>query len=141
MCWCRKSPPVPEPTGQQDAESSVESEFTGGLSSPGPNIPAILATAREVAAAMTYLHHKNMLHGDLTGNNVLLTAAPSEERGFSAKVCVFVRVCGSLTRETLMRAIKRGSWVVWCVEVGACVCLSCQVSGCSFRHWKVCAAD
>lgn len=70
----------------QGGESSVESSFTGGLSSAAPDMGAILATAREVAAAMSYLHHNNMLHGDLTGNNVLLTAAPGEKRGYTAKV-------------------------------------------------------
>lgn len=70
----------------QGGDSSVESSFTGGLSSAAPDMAAILATAREVAAAMSYLHHNNMLHGDLTGNNVLLTAAPGEKRGYTAKV-------------------------------------------------------
>lgn len=73
----------------QGGESSVESSFTGGLSSAAPDMGAILATAREVAAAMSYLHHNNMLHGDLTGNNVLLTAAPGEKRGYTAKVSDF----------------------------------------------------
>ena len=69
------------------ADSSMgSSSFAGGLSCAPPDLAAILATAREVAAAMSYLHHKNMLHGDLTGNNVLLTAAPAEARGFTAKV-------------------------------------------------------
>lgn len=52
----------------------------------GPHLAAILATAREVAAAMSYLHHHNVLHGDLTGNNVLLTTSLSDPRGFTAKV-------------------------------------------------------
>ncbi|GFR53121.1 hypothetical protein Agub_g15837 [Astrephomene gubernaculifera] len=50
---------------------------------------ALVATAREVAAAMTYLHDKNILHGDLTGNNVLLTASDRDERHFVAKVADF----------------------------------------------------
>jgi serine/threonine protein kinase len=66
--------------------TSKSSSFSGGLVSAAPDLPAILATAREVAAAMSYLHHKGMLHGDLTGNNVLLTAAPAERRGYIAKV-------------------------------------------------------
>eukprot|EP00882_Tetradesmus_deserticola_P021070 GHRQ01022792.1.p1 GENE.GHRQ01022792.1~~GHRQ01022792.1.p1 ORF type:complete len:111 (-),score=27.24 GHRQ01022792.1:86-418(-) len=45
------------------------------------------ATAREMAGALSYLHSKNILHGDLTGNNVLLTVTADDRRGFVAKVC------------------------------------------------------
>lgn len=74
-------------------DGSCESSFSGGLTSPLPDLAAILATAREVAAAMSYLHHKNILHGDLTGGNVLLTAAPAEARGFTAKVRALLVIC------------------------------------------------
>ncbi|KAG2454256.1 hypothetical protein HYH02_001289 [Chlamydomonas schloesseri] len=50
---------------------------------------ALILTAREVAAAMTYLHSRNILHGDLTGTNVLLTASDRDERHFAAKVADF----------------------------------------------------
>jgi serine/threonine protein kinase len=50
-----------------------------------------LTTAREVAGAMEYLHSQNVLHGDLNGNNILLTGAhvapgAVNQRGFTAKV-------------------------------------------------------
>jgi hypothetical protein len=51
-----------------------------------PNIPVVLATAAEIAKALAYLHSKNILHIDLTGNNVLLTKANSDARGWMAKV-------------------------------------------------------
>ena len=35
---------------------------------------------------MSFLHSRNVLHGDLTGGNVLLTAAPRDPRTFQAKV-------------------------------------------------------
>jgi hypothetical protein len=41
---------------------------------------------------MRYLHHHNILHGDLTAGNVLLTTvnpAPDNPRGFCAKVPPF----------------------------------------------------
>jgi serine/threonine protein kinase len=44
------------------------------------------ATAREMAGALSYLHSKNILHADLTGNNVLLTVTADDRRGFVAKV-------------------------------------------------------
>jgi len=49
----------------------------------------ILATAKEIAAAMCYLHARNIVHGDLTANNVLLTSAEGDARRFTAKVADF----------------------------------------------------
>ncbi|KXZ50686.1 hypothetical protein GPECTOR_15g370 [Gonium pectorale] len=54
-----------------------------------PNYKFIILTAREVASAMTYLHSRNILHGDLTGNNVMLTASDRDARHFTAKVADF----------------------------------------------------
>jgi hypothetical protein len=54
-----------------------------------PNLISVLQTLQEVAAAMHYLHNHDILHGDLTGGNVLLTAADKDSRGFSAKVVDF----------------------------------------------------
>lgn len=61
-----------------------------------PDIMPILATAREVASGMAHLHSMNILHGDLTSLNVLLTSSDIDNRGFIAKVsrcmCVFLSV-------------------------------------------------
>ncbi|KAG2432561.1 hypothetical protein HXX76_008906 [Chlamydomonas incerta] len=61
--------------------------------SGGPNMAAVLATAREVAAAMSYLHANSVVHGDLSGWNVMLAsagaAAAEGGRGFVAKVADF----------------------------------------------------
>lgn len=51
-----------------------------------PDLKAILPTAREIAGALSYLHAKNILHGDLTGSNVLLTVTAEGHRGWMAKV-------------------------------------------------------
>ena len=51
----------------------------------------IFRTAKEVAGAMAYLHSMDLLHGDLTGSNILLCASDVDERGFIAKV----NVCGA----------------------------------------------
>jgi serine/threonine protein kinase len=61
-----------------------------------PNLIAVLQTLQEVAAAMHYLHSHGIVHGDLTGGNVLLTSSDKDARGFSAKVVDFglSRVCG-----------------------------------------------
>lgn len=50
------------------------------------NLVPILATAKEIASAMSYLHARNILHGDLTSNNVLLTSSEKDERHYTAKV-------------------------------------------------------
>lgn len=51
-----------------------------------PDLVPILATAREVASGMAHLHSMNILHGDLTSLNVLLTSSDIDSRGFIAKV-------------------------------------------------------
>ena len=53
-----------------------------------PDLSCIIRTAKEVAGAMAYLHSMDMLHGDLTGSNILLCASDVDERGFVAKVGV-----------------------------------------------------
>ena len=55
-----------------------------------------IVTAKEIASAMCYLHGCNILHGDLTSNNILLTGGEKDQRMFVSKVCgsgVCVRVC------------------------------------------------
>lgn len=60
-----------------------------------PNLISVLQTLQEIAAALQYLHRNDVLHGDLTGGNVLLTASDKDTRGFTAKVVDFglSRVC------------------------------------------------
>ncbi|KAF6263821.1 kinase-like domain-containing protein [Scenedesmus sp. NREL 46B-D3] len=66
-----------------------------GAPQPGElDLMRALATAREVAGAMEYLHSQSVLHGDLNGNNILLAGVPlapehSDHRGFAAKVADF----------------------------------------------------
>ena len=51
---------------------------------------SVLETALDVARGVQYLHSKNVLHADLSSNNVLLcTAPPDNYRGFTAKVTDF----------------------------------------------------
>ena len=56
----------------------------------------VLQTLQEIAAALQYLHRNDVLHGDLTGGNVLLTASDKDTRGFTAKVrgCCIVGCAG-----------------------------------------------
>lgn len=59
---------------------------TESIPQPEPDIAAILNTAWEIAGAMAYLHQQGILHGDLTGGNVLLSSNDKDSRGFVAKV-------------------------------------------------------
>lgn len=52
----------------------------------GPDVTNILVTAREIAAALAYLHTSDVLHGDLTGNNILLASSHKDRRAFTVKV-------------------------------------------------------
>ncbi|CAG9467289.1 unnamed protein product [Pedinophyceae sp. YPF-701] len=51
-----------------------------------PDYPAILSVCREVAGAMCHLHGRNLIHGDLSANNVMLTSRERAKKGYSAKV-------------------------------------------------------
>jgi serine/threonine protein kinase len=50
------------------------------------NVISVLHTAAEIAAGMEYLHSNDLLHGMLTGENVLLTPRKDDARGFMAVV-------------------------------------------------------
>lgn len=77
------------------------------LGEPGTwvDVPAILATAKEVAAGMSYLHADNILHGDLTASNILLTSATKDDRLFSSKIADF-----GLSRELIDASMSTGTY-------------------------------
>lgn len=63
------------------------SHFSGVL-----GLNRLLLTALELAKALAYLHRLDILHGDLTGGNVMLTSQPATQddpRGFTVKVCTY----------------------------------------------------
>lgn len=66
------------------------------ISAP-PSVPMIVDTALDIASAMHYVHERDIVHGDLNGNNVLLT---SHEAAFIALVADFglSRSLGLLTQ-------------------------------------------
>ena len=77
--------------GMASCESNTVHLNSGGRGAGNddePDLAALLATASEVASAMTYLHSLDILHGDLTGSNILLCSStrPTDSRGFVAKV-------------------------------------------------------
>ncbi|KAK9824876.1 hypothetical protein WJX74_002458 [Apatococcus lobatus] len=62
-----------------------------------PNMASILLTARELASGMAYVHSLGILHGDLKGPNILLTASSEDARGFTSKISDFglSRLCSN----------------------------------------------
>ncbi|KAK2077417.1 hypothetical protein QBZ16_004262 [Prototheca wickerhamii] len=69
--------------------SLVEARACAGLGPGAPNLRVVLATAGEIAGALCYLHSCGVVHGDLSGNNVLLNAQPSDPRRWVACVADF----------------------------------------------------
>lgn len=65
-----------------------------------PNLHAIVATALEIASALEYLHDEGMVHGDLSGHNVLLSQCDDNERGFIALVSDFGLSRGAANKKT-----------------------------------------
>ena len=60
---------------------------------------------------MCYLHSLDILHGDLTGGNILLISSNKDLRGFIAKVSA----CDSLLRHCMCscRELFVGVWPQW----------------------------
>lgn len=58
----------------------------GGAHAGPPKQEYVLRTALEIASALCYCHGQDILHGDLTGNNVLLVSSNRDPRGFVVKV-------------------------------------------------------
>ncbi|KAL4457312.1 hypothetical protein ABPG75_012177 [Micractinium tetrahymenae] len=50
-----------------------------------PNMRAVILTAQDIAAALSFMHSHGVLHGDLAPGNVLLACAPDDPRKFMAK--------------------------------------------------------
>ncbi len=85
----------PYPTPPQDAID--RGWLLQDASAPGrtPNLLAVLVTAHEVAAGLQHLHTHDVVHGDLSAYNVMLSstsaAARLADRGFVAKIASAAR--------------------------------------------------
>ncbi len=98
------------------------------------------ATAHEIAAALAYLHSQDLLHGDLTGGNILLASSDADERGFCAKVADF-----GLSRTLGSEPVDTGTYgtvthmppeLLTTGEIFASL-LSCIRAVLDFEHWDL----
>lgn len=58
----------------------------GGRLSRWAALRSLLVTAKEIAGGMCLLHSYKVIHGDLSGSNIMLKASRVDKRGFVAKV-------------------------------------------------------
>ncbi|PNH11410.1 Mitogen-activated protein kinase kinase kinase 13-A [Tetrabaena socialis] len=77
----------------QDAIDRGWLRVSPAVISSGPRMEAVVSTAVEIASALSFLHAKDIVHGDLSAWNVMLcTSGPTASaggRGFVAKVADF----------------------------------------------------
>ena len=107
-----------------------------------PDLFNILATAKEIVAALAYLHKVDVLHGDLTGNNILLTSSHKDARTFTVKVGVAAMLVCSCTLLNLdclscCLAACASDYLFICLSDGVFACLSVCLSGCTSVSWSV----
>ncbi|KAK9807617.1 hypothetical protein WJX72_004193 [[Myrmecia] bisecta] len=91
--WCIETWLVMELCGLGDLQEHIDqgvfrdqrSSYAGGV-----NMLWIVLTAAEIAGAMAYIHSQDILHGDLSGGNILLVGnSGADDRPFAAKVADF----------------------------------------------------
>ena len=78
----------PQQQQEQPDKSTCTAQQPDSDSGPEARMDAILAIAAEVSAGMLYLHARSIVHGDLTGANVLFQEC---KVSLSTLSCVFHR--------------------------------------------------
>lgn len=95
--------------------TSRASHFTGVT-----DLKTLLLTALELANALAYLHSVDVMHGDLTGGNVLLHSSPitpMDPRGFIVKVWRLVAALHSVCDNCMLLSC----WSLHaCINVSVC---------------------
>ncbi|GLI62013.1 hypothetical protein VaNZ11_004588 [Volvox africanus] len=104
--------------------SNLYAPFSGGGRYPLPAaLRALALTAKEVALGMAFLHHNNIIHGDLKPGNVLLKSSRQDQRGFVVKISDFglsrVLHSSGVTHQHLMATCTNGSSSGGGVSAGA----------------------
>ncbi|KAL6777657.1 FAP402A [Auxenochlorella protothecoides x Auxenochlorella symbiontica] len=109
-----------------------------------PDLQGIVATACEIAGALSYLHACGVLHGDLTGTAVLLTSVPQDQRRWVAKLSDFGLAELVARGQGRTRALARASVASvahWAPEVlvGGVLSEEGDVYSLGVLLWEMCA--
>ena len=83
----QSTPALPVIEESPDKQRAEEPK-AGSDAEPPVRMDAILSTAMEVANGMSYLHARSIVHGDLTGSNVLLQECLVRPSRLLACVCI-----------------------------------------------------
>jgi hypothetical protein len=86
------APPSPFEAAVAAGQPGV-APLAGGSPRGAPRMDAILRTALEVAEGMAYLQARSIVHGDLTGANILLQSKPVRVATYPAVLQALA--CGS----------------------------------------------
>ena len=109
--------PPPHPPTQTHTHTHVHACAQEGVS----------ALLLDIVEGMEFIHTKNIIHGDLKPENVLLAADQNSPVQMVAKitgVCVYVYVV-----------------VCMCVCVCVCVCVCAPVNACLYLHGSFCLPE
>jgi len=91
---------VQQPLSRLAQDAVAKHWFRKGREPDGElDVEAVLAVAAEIAAGMTYLHARGIVHGDLTGANILLTSNAVRPAGLEHWTAM-VRVCKRFGRDS-----------------------------------------
>jgi serine/threonine protein kinase len=83
-----------------------------------PDLDSILATLMDIASGMEYIHSKNVIHGDLKPENVLVKKDSNKSQGFISKIADF-GLCTTIdSTQTHVSNFKGGTPFYTAPEVG-----------------------
>lgn len=87
----------------QDALDRGWLRTSADIETSQPKLEAVLATGIEIASALSFLHAKDIVHGDLSAWNVMLgTSGPTAAIGGRNFVAKVGKEGGSITQQTRM---------------------------------------
>lgn len=129
-------------------QGTLQSAIDAGRLREGGSLSllAALATAREVASGMAYLHMRGVLHCDLTASNVLLSgrsAGATDGRGFVAQVSDFGLSCVLAPGESSLVVADTGAsaWMAPEVVAQGLVSRAADVYSFGVLLWSICTGQ
>ena len=96
-------------------------------------------TALEIASALAYLHSLNILHGDLSGGNILLTSSNKDTRKFTCKVPLPSANARSGSAALCAMMLRVPDYRCKCVECRSTLLLMCPMESPDTAHLHACS--